>query len=130
MTASQFPSLFRLWILPSLKTSPDRLHFVPLFSKLFSLCKLVLPFSLFYCPTSVQDYFQWSLIPRLGPVPHLVSVLGTSSFLLCPFGFEILLGSRACPVGGSAFPLISRSSLLNPTYLHGSWSLLCSAHRE
>ena len=31
-------------------------------------------------------------------VPRLVSGLGTSS-LLCPFGFEVLLGSRACPIG-------------------------------
>ena len=31
-------------------------------------------------------------------VPHLVSSLGTSFLLLCPFGFEVLLGSRACPV--------------------------------
>ena len=35
MTVSRFPNLFRLWLLASLKTSPDRLHFVPLFSKLF-----------------------------------------------------------------------------------------------
>ena len=32
-------------------------------------------------------------------VPRLVSDLGTSSLLLCLFGFEVLLGSRACPVG-------------------------------
>ena len=32
-------------------------------------------------------------------VPRLVSGLGTSSLLLCPFGFEVLLGSRAWPVG-------------------------------
>ena len=32
-------------------------------------------------------------------VPRLVSGLGMSSFLLCLFGFEVLLGSRACPVG-------------------------------
>ena len=103
MMASRFPRLFRLWLLASLKMSPDRLHFVPLFSKIFCLCKLVLPFPLFYCSTSVQDYFQWSLIPRLGPVPRLVSVLGTSSLLLCPFGFEVLLDSRACLVGALRF---------------------------
>ena len=28
-------------------------------------------------------------------VPRLVSGLGTSSLILCPFGFEVLLGSRA-----------------------------------
>ena len=28
---------------------------------------------------------------------------------------------------GSAFPSISHFSLLNPAYLHGSWSLLCFA---
>ena len=32
-------------------------------------------------------------------VPLLVSGLGTSFLILCPFGFEVLLGSRACPVG-------------------------------
>ena len=32
-------------------------------------------------------------------VPRFVSGLGTSSLLLCPFGFEVLLGSKACPVG-------------------------------
>ena len=32
-------------------------------------------------------------------VPRLISSLGTSSLLLYPFGFEVLLGSRACPVG-------------------------------
>ena len=31
-------------------------------------------------------------------VPRLVSGISTSS-LLCPFGFEVFLGSRACPVG-------------------------------
>ena len=31
-------------------------------------------------------------------VPRLVSGLGTSSLLLRPFSFEVLLGSRACPV--------------------------------
>ena len=32
-------------------------------------------------------------------VPRLVFSPDTSSLLLCPFGFEVLLGSRACPVG-------------------------------
>ena len=32
-------------------------------------------------------------------VPCLVSGLGTSSLLLCPFGFKVLLGFRACPIG-------------------------------
>ena len=32
-------------------------------------------------------------------VPRLVSSLGMSFLLLCPFGFEVLRGSRACPVG-------------------------------
>ena len=32
-------------------------------------------------------------------VPRLVSSLGMSFLLLCPFGFEVLLGSRACPIG-------------------------------
>ena len=60
-------------------------------------------------------------------VPRLVSGLGTSSLLLCAFGFEVFLGSKACP---AAFPFISLSSLLNPAYLHVSWSLICSAHSE
>ena len=32
-------------------------------------------------------------------VPRLVSGLGMSFLLFCPFGFEVLRGSRACPVG-------------------------------
>ena len=32
-------------------------------------------------------------------VPRLVSGLGTSFLLLSPFSFEVLQGSRACPVG-------------------------------
>ena len=39
----------------------------------------------------------------MGSVPRLVSVLSTSSLLCCPFGFEVLLGSRACPVGALHF---------------------------
>ena len=31
-------------------------------------------------------------------VPCLVSGLGMSFLFLCPFGFEVLRGSRACPV--------------------------------
>ena len=31
-------------------------------------------------------------------VPRLVSGLGTSFLFLCPFGFEVLRGSRACSV--------------------------------
>ena len=37
-------------------------------------------------------------------VPRLVSGLGTSFLLLCPFGFEVLRGSRACLVGDLHFP--------------------------
>ena len=44
MMASRFLRLFRLWLLASLKMSLDRLHFVPLFLKLFCLCKFGLPF--------------------------------------------------------------------------------------
>ena len=36
-------------------------------------------------------------------VPRLVSSLGTSSLLFCPFDFEVLLGSRVCPVGALHF---------------------------
>ena len=42
-------------------------------------------------------------IPLGADVPRLVSSLGTSSLLLCPFGFEVLLGSKACPVGALHF---------------------------
>ena len=37
-------------------------------------------------------------------VPRLVSDLGTSFLLLCPFGFEVLRGSRAYSVGAPHFP--------------------------
>ena len=37
------------------------------------------------------------ILLRVG-VPRLVSGLGTSSLLLCPFGFEVLLGFRAYSV--------------------------------
>ena len=42
-------------------------------------------------------------IPLGAGVPRLVSGLGTSSLILYPFGFEVLLGSRACPVGALHF---------------------------
>ena len=94
MMASRFSRLFQLWLLASLKTFPDRLHFVPLFLKLFCLCKFGLPF------------FYYSGLLLVVPdsllgvcVPRLVSGLGTSFLLLCLFGFEVLRGSRACSVG-------------------------------
>ena len=37
-------------------------------------------------------------------VPRLVSGLGTSFLLLCPFGFEVLRGSKACSVRVLHFP--------------------------
>ena len=37
-------------------------------------------------------------------VPRLVSGLGTSFLLLCPFGFEVLRGSKACSAGALHFP--------------------------
>ena len=93
MMASRFPHSFRLWLLASLKTSPDRLHFVPLFSKLFCLCKLVLPFSLFSCPTSVQDCFWWSLISRLGSVSLVLFLVSVRLFFS-----SIFLVSKSCEV--------------------------------
>ena len=36
---------------------------------------------------------------RWAGVPRLVSGIGTSFLLLCPFGFKVLRGSRACPIG-------------------------------
>ena len=42
-------------------------------------------------------------IPLGAGVPRLVSGLETSSLFLSPFGFKVLLGSRACPVGALHF---------------------------
>ena len=42
-------------------------------------------------------------IPLEAGVSRLVSGLGTSSLLLCSFGFEVFVGSRACPVGALHF---------------------------
>ena len=130
MMASRFSCLFWLWLLSSLKTFPDRLHFVPLFSKLFCLYKFVLPFFLESCPTSVHDYFWWSLIFRLG----LVSLVLFLALVGLFFSFVFLVAESCEVLGrtqlGFSFPLISLPSLLNPAYLHGSWSLLYFAHRE
>ena len=60
-------------------------------------------------------------------VLRLVSGLGTYFLLLCLFGFEVLRGYRACSVRVLRFPFFF---LLSPEYLHGSWSLICFAHRE
>ena len=142
MMASRFSRLFRLWLLASLKTSPNRLHFVSLFSKLFCLCKFVLPVSLFLplqvcasfflesSPTSVQDCFRWSLISRL----RLVSLVLFLA-LVHIFFSSVLLVSKSCELLGRArlgFCISFDFSffLVNPAYLHGSWSLLCFAHRE
>ena len=98
-----------LWLLASLKSSPDRLHFVPLFSKPFCLCKFVLSFSLFLplqfcasfflesCSTSVQDCFRWSLISRLGLVSFVLFLA-----LVHLFFSSVLLVSKSCEVLGCA----------------------------
>ena len=62
-------------------------------------------------------------------VSRLVFGLGTSFLLLCPFGFEVLRGSRACSVGVLHF-LKFHFFLLSLAYLHGSWSLFYLAYRE
>ena len=95
MMASRLSHLFRLWLLASLKTSPDHFHFVPLFLKLFYLYKFGLPFLLNF----VRLLFLVVLDSSLGVcVPRLVYGLGTSFLLLCIFGFEVLRGSRAYSV--------------------------------
>ena len=91
--------LFRLWLLVSLKTPLDRLHFVPLFLKLFCLCKFRLFFFFFFeiCPAIAQGCFWWFLISHLGGgVSRPVSGIGTPILLLCLFEFKVLRGSRAC----------------------------------
>ena len=131
MMASRFSCLFWLWLLASLKTSPDRLHFVPLFLKIFFLFKFELPFFLEFCPTIVQDCFWLSLTSRLG-LASLVLFL----VLVRLFFFFVFLVSKSCKALGLArlgfciffdFPIFF---LLNLAYIHGSWSLLCFAHRE
>ena len=114
MMASQFSRLFRLWLLASLKTFLDRLHFVPLFLKLFCLCKFGLPF---FFLNFVRLLFLLLVVLDISlgaGVPHLVSGLGTSFLLLCLFGFEVLRGSRMCSVGVLhflRFPLFSYLAL-------------------
>ena len=116
MMASRFSHLFRLWLLPSLKTSSYRLHFVPLFLNLFCLCKFGLTFFLEFCPTIVQDYFWWSLISRLGLV-SLVLFLA----LVRLFFSSVFLVSKSCEALGRArlgfyiffdFPFFSYLALL------------------
>ena len=80
--------LFRLWLQTSLKTLPDRLHFVPLFLNIFSSASL--SFSLLeICLTIVQGCFWWFLISRLGVV-SLVLFLG----LVRLFFFLVFSGSK------------------------------------
>ena len=129
MMASRFSRLFRLWLLASLKTSPDHLHFVPLFLKLFCLCKFGLPFFLEFCPIIVEDCFWWSLISRFG----LMSLVLFLTLVRLFFSFVFLV-SKSCEALGRArlgffdFPFFF--FLLSPAYLHGSWFLLGFAHRE
>ena len=80
--------LFRVWLLDSLKTLPDRLHFVPLFLKLFASVSLSFSF-LKICLTIVQGCFWWFLISRLGVV-SLVPFLG----LLRLFFFLVFPSSK------------------------------------
>ena len=97
MMASRFSRLFRLWLLASLKTSPDRLHFVPLFLKLFCLCKFGLPFFLEFCPIIVQNCFWWSLISRLWLVSLILFLA-----LVRLFFSSVFLVSKSCETLGCA----------------------------
>ena len=101
MMASRFSRLFRMWLLVSLKTSPDRLHFVPLLLKLFCLYKFGLPF-FFSCILSDYRSGLLFVVPdiSLGAcVPRLVSSLGKSFLLLCFFFFLV---SKSCEALGRA----------------------------
>ena len=88
MMAFRLSRLFRLWILASLKMLPDRLHFVPLFLKLFAFASLSFSF-LEICLTIVQGCFWWFLISHLGVV-SLILFLG----LVRLFFFLVSLGSK------------------------------------
>ena len=88
MISFQLLRLFRLWLLASLKTLPDRLHFVPLFLKLFASASLSFSF-LEICLTIVQGCFWWLLISRLGVV-SLILFLG----LVRLFFFLVFSGSK------------------------------------
>ena len=95
----RFSRLFWLQPLASLKTSPDRLNFVPMFLKLFASTSLGFLFS-----WNLSDYCLGLLlvvsdISLGGGVFRPVSEIGTSVLLLCLFEFEALRGSRACSVG-------------------------------
>ena len=98
MMAFRFSLSFWPWLLASLKTSFDRLHYVPLFLKLFSSAILGF-FFLEICLTIVQGCFWRFLISGSGVVP-LVFFFGIGTFflLLCLFGFKVLRGFRACLV--------------------------------
>ena len=97
MMAFRLSRLFQLWLLVSLETPPDHLHFVPLFLKLFCLCKFGLLFFFF----DLSGYHSGFLlvVPNIslgGGVSLPVSRIGTSLLLLCLFRFKVLRGSRAC----------------------------------
>ena len=83
-----------------LKTLSDRLHFVPLFLKLFCLYKFGLPFFSLnfvrYCSGLLLVVLDISLGAG---VPRLVYGLGTSFLPPYLFSFEVLRGSKACSVG-------------------------------
>ena len=125
MMTSRFLRLFQLWLLASLKTSPYRLHFVPLFLKLFCLCKFRLPFFLNFVRLLFTTAFVVpDILLRVG-VPRLVSGLGMSFLFLCLFGFEVLRGSRACSVGVLYFLLLFPFLTLRISMGLGRSSVLC-----
>ena len=105
MMASRFSRLFRLWLLAFLKTSLDRLHFVPLFLKLFASTSLGFLFSLIFSDRCSGLLLMVPDISLGVGVSCPVSRLGTSFLLLCLFGFKVLQGSRACSVGVCIFSI-------------------------
>ena len=118
--ASRFSCLFLLWPLASLKTSPDRLHFVPLFLNLFCLYKFVLLFLLNLIRLVFRTAFGGPWYLAWGWCPSFCYGLGTSFLLLYIFGFEVLRGSRACSVGVlhfllfPLFPCLSLRTSMGP----------------
>ena len=98
MMAFRISRLYRLWLLISLKMFPDRLHFVPLFLKLF--LPLQVWASLFFSQ-NLSGYRSGLVlvVPDIsfgGGVSPSVCGIGTPVLLLCIFGFKVLRGSRAC----------------------------------
>ena len=96
MMAFRFLRLFRLWLLASLNMSPDRLHFIPLFLKLFCLCKFVFPFFLNLVRLVFRTAFGGPWFLAWGSCPSLFLALVRLFFS------SIFLVSKSCEVLGLA----------------------------